>query len=103
MIRYKASAVVSLGKVPQFEAGRADCKSEFLSPFTLDEAQFVEINYAKPSYRGVLTAQAEGLTRCSTQTVAFTDEVVLVMTVSPGGIDQPWAGGQSLGDKFTLD
>lgn len=91
VIRYKASAVVSPGKVPQLEAGRADCKSEFLSPFTLDEAQFVEINYAKPSYRGVLTAQAEGLTRCSTKTVAFTDEVVLIMTVSPGGIDQPWA------------
>ena len=103
VVRYRASAVVSPGKVPQTEAGRADCKSEFLSPFTLDDAQFVEIDYAKPSYRGVLTAQAEGLTRCSTKTVAFTDEVVLFMTVSPGGVDQPWAGGQSLGGTFTLN
>ena len=102
VIRYKASAMISPSKVPQIEAGRADCKSEFLSPFTLDDAQFVEINYAKQTYRGVLTAQAEGLTRCSTKTSAFTDEVVLIMTVSPGGVDRPWAGGTSLGDKFTL-
>ena len=103
VIRYRASAAVSPGRVTQLEAGRADCKSEFLSPFTLDDAQFVEINYAEKTYRGVLTAQAEGLTRCSTKTVAFTDEVVLFMTVSPGGVDQPWAGGKSLGGKITLD
>lgn len=102
VIRYRASAAITHGKVPQLEAGRADCRSEFLSPFTLDDAQYVEIDFSRRTYRGVLTAQAEGLTRCSTKTVAFTDEVVLFMTVSPGGVDRPWAGGTSLGGSFTL-
>ena len=103
VVRYRASASITHGKVPQLEAGRADCRSEFLSPFTLDDAQYVEIDFSRRTYRGVLTAQAEGLTRCSTKTVAFTDEVVLFMTVSPGGVDQPWAGGTSLGGQFTLN
>ena len=98
VVRYKVSGAFKVPpQVPQQEPGRKDCRTSYAAPFTLDGEQYVEVDSARSTYRGILTAQAALITRCDTKTLPATDEVVLMMTVGKGGVDQPLGGGEKAG------
>ena len=98
VVRYKVSSAF---KVPpqaaQQEPGRRDCRTSYAAPFTLDGEQYVEVDSARNTYRGIITAQAALITRCDNKTLPATDEVVLLMTVTKNGVDQPLAGDKMSG------
>ena len=102
VVRYKVSGTFKVpSQVPQQEPGRKDCRTSYAAPFALDGEQYMEVDSARHTYRGVITAQAALITRCDNKTLPATDEVVLMMTVGKDSMDQPLGGSEKAGGAIS--